>query len=142
MSVNIKPARPFVVTILALAVLYVAAENFLRLVQSISLWDYLSGLLDFSPAYLTLSGLVWGGVCSWLAWGLWRGLPWAPRFMMWGFLFYSIYYWIDRLLLPGHTSRNINWVFTLILHSLLFIGIFWILSRQKSRHYFGETYEH
>jgi hypothetical protein len=136
-----KRVRPLGVTILALVVLYVSATNLLRLVQSITLWDYLTGLLSFSPAYLALSGLVWGVAFLWLAWGLWRGLSYAPRLAIWVFLFYSIYYWVDRLLLPGPTTRNTNWVFSLIIHISMLLYIAWLLTRRKSRRYFGESYE-
>ncbi len=47
-----RPSRPFSVTVIAVAVLYVAATNLLRTIQSALNWDVLARLLSFSPAYL------------------------------------------------------------------------------------------
>ena len=142
MKVDNRASRPFSVTVVAVAVLYVAATNLLRAVQSALNWDVLVGLLTFSPAYLTVSGLAWGISGAWLVWGLWRGKAWARRSSVFFFLAYSIYFWIDRLLLPGSAIRNNNWAFHVCSQIVVLSYLVWIMSRKRTRQYFGESYEY
>ena len=141
MKVDNRASRPFSVTVVAVVVLYVAATNLLRAVQSALNWDVLVGLLTFSPAYLTVSGLAWGISGAWLVWGLWRGRAWARRASVFFFLAYSIYFWIDRLLLPGSAIRNNNWAFQVCSQIVVLSYLVWIMSRKRTRQYFGEHYE-
>jgi hypothetical protein len=137
-----RPSRPFGVTVIALVVLYVAVTNLLRMIQSAINWDYLARLLDFSPAYLTVSGLIWGITGAWLIWGLWRGRAWARHFSVLFFLAYSIYFWIDRLSLPGSATRNNNWIFHVSLQIVFLSFLLWLMSRKRTSRYFGEPYEY
>jgi hypothetical protein len=142
MNIDAGAARPFSVTVIAVVVLYVAATNLLRAIQSFLNWNVLAELLSFSPAYLTISGLAWSISGAWLVWGLWRGRAWARRFSVVFFLAYSIYFWIDRLLLPGSSIRNNNWIFQVCLQILVFLILIWIMSRKRTRRYFGEPYDY
>lgn len=136
-----RPSRPFSVTVIAVVVLYVAATNLLRTIQSALNWDVLAGLLSFSPVYLLVSGLTWSISGAWLVWGLWRGRAWARLFSVLFFFAYSLYFWIDRLFLPGSSIRNNNWIFYICLQIVVLSYLVWIMSRKRTRRYFGELYE-
>ena len=136
-----RPSRPFSVTVIAVVVLYVAATNLLRMIQSALNWDILARLLSFSPAYLTVSGMAWGISGAWLVWGLWRGRAWARRSSVFFFLAYSIYFWIDRFSIPGSVLRNNNWLFHIGLQVVLLAFLTWTMNRKKSREYFGVANE-
>lgn len=136
-----RPARPFSVTIIALAVLYVSVTNLLRAFLSLSNWDYLTGLQAVSPAYLAASGLVWSLSGAWLVWGLWRGKAWSRIFILVFYLVYVLYFWIDRFSVPHSALRNHNWQFNLVLQALLLAFVVWTMSRRKTRVFFGEANE-
>jgi hypothetical protein len=136
-----KPRRPLSVTILGCLVLIVTMANWVQMWLSIKEWDFLVGLLPFSPAYLALSGLFWGLAGSLLTWGLWRGKAWAPRSTRLATPAFSLYYWANRLLLAGYTGRNANWPFVLTITLILVAWSFWKLSRPRIRNFFGEMDE-
>lgn len=138
---NQKSPRPLSVTLLALWVLSVAGLNLLRLVNAVTLWDFLSKLLPFSPLYLALTGLIGGGVGLILAWGLWKGRGWAPRFTRLASLAYVVYYWLDRLLLSNTDSRRSNLPFSAGATLVLLVLVFWILSRPRAKAFFGDDYD-
>jgi len=136
-----KPRRPFSVTLIACLVLTVTIANWARLGLSIREWDFLAGLLPFSPAYLSLSGFLWGAVGLPLIWSLWLGKNWAPGYIRLYMLAFSLYYWADRFLLAGYTDRNDNWPFALAMNLILGIWILWVLSRPRTKNFFGEMHE-
>ena len=138
---SIKPRRPASVTLLAGLVLMVAMVYLTRLFQAILEWELLSDLLPISPAYLAVSGLVWGVVFTCLAWGTWRGRIWALRWSWWALLAFSLYYWLDRLFMASYPGRNTNWPFSLGANLLVLAWSRWVLSRPKTRSFFGERYE-
>lgn len=136
-----KPRRPLGVTLLVVGVLIVAAIYLLRLAQALANWELLSNWLAVTPLYLALTGLVWGLAGLILAGGLWLGKGWArPAFWL-GFAAYSLYFWIDRLLLPGYPQRSANWPCLAGLHVLSLALATWILSRAKAKTFFGATHE-
>ncbi len=92
-----RPKRPLCVSLLAFVVLIFTSLHLVRFVQVLSLWDFLSQLLEVSPIYLAGVGLFWGLVGLVLLWGLWRGSPFAPRATRLAALVYAMYYWIDRV---------------------------------------------
>ncbi len=136
-----KSPRPLSVTLLALGVLSIASLNLLRLVDAVRLWDFLSKLLPISPLYLALTGLIAGGIGLFLAWGLWKGRGWAPRFTMLASLAYAAYYWLDRLLLSNADSRRSNLPFSVGATLVLLALIFYILSRRRAKAFFGDDYD-
>ena len=135
------------VTFLALMVFIGAILNLLRLGLALRNWAYLSELLSsveipsIFPAYLAVSGLVWGLVGLLLAWGIWKGESWAPRFLFAVLLVYSAYYWIDRLFLSGYPQRISNWPFALSVNLLILLWSVWVMTRQRTRYFFGEAHE-
>ena len=136
-----KLRRPFSVTLIACLVLIVTIASWARLWLSIRDWDFLAELLPFSPAYLSVSGSLWGLVGLPLLWGLWRGKYWAPGFIRPAILVFSLYYWADRFLLAGYADRNVNWPFALATNLIIGIWIFWVLTRPKTKNFFGEMHE-
>jgi hypothetical protein len=136
-----KPRRPLSVTLLAGLVLIVAVVYFTRLARAILEWEFLLNLLPISPAYLAVSGLVWSVVFTCLAWGIWRGRAWALRWCWLALFAFSLYYWLDRLFMPGYPGRNTNWPFSLGANLLVLAWSGWVLSRPKARSFFGERYE-
>lgn len=137
MNESVRPSRPKLVTMIALVVLYVAVTNLLRAIESITLWNYLSNLVSFSPAYLTFSGMFWGISGLLLALGLWLGKAWARISSLIFYLAYSFYYWADRLLLPGSIIKNTSWLFFLSLQVILLAFVIWVMSRQRTKVFFG-----
>ena len=132
--------RPFSVTLLTLGVLTIATVNIIRFLLTILQWEFLNDILPISPVYLAFSGLVWSLVLLPQAWGLWRGYSWAPRLGLITSLAYSLYYWLDRLLLTTNYGGQ-NWPFVIVFNIILLVSIYWILSRRKARAFFGEIYE-
>jgi len=133
-------SRPWSVTLLALAVLSIATLNLLRCWQAFAQRHFLSELLSISPMYLALSGLFWGLMGLPLFWSLWKGKNWAPRLALSASVAYSLYYWVDRLLLKmGVTYGNIP--FTLIANLAILGLIYWILSRKKAITFFGVLHD-
>jgi hypothetical protein len=136
-----KPHRPINVTILAAIVLIVAMVNLIRFISVIQLWEFLNELLPFSPFYLAVGGFFWGLAGLILAYGIFQGLGWA-RLYFWVFgLTYTLYFWLDRLLMPGHLGRNVNWPFLVGLNLLFFGCSLWFLSRPTTRAFFGVMHE-
>jgi uncharacterized membrane protein (DUF2068 family) len=115
-------------------VLSIGGLNLLRCFQAVRQWTFLEALLPISPLYLALSGLFWAVVGLALAWGLWQGRRWAQRFTLLATLFYTLYYWVDRLLLPPGAGSN--WPFMAGLNVALLVLLGWILFSPKARDFF------
>jgi hypothetical protein len=136
-----KSKRPLSVSLLCAVVLIVSVMNLVRLGQSLASWNFLETLLPVSPAYLAVTGLVWGVLGLLLAWRLWQGQAWARWFGLAFIIAFSIYYWIDRLFLPGYPGRNFNWLFSAAMNILLIALSVWILTRAKAKKFFEATNE-
>jgi hypothetical protein len=136
-----RRSRPFGVSVLAVLAAALAATYLARLAQTLLLWEQLGALLPFSPLYLALSGLVWGLVGLALAPGVWFGAAWAPRFVRWAAPLFSAYYWLEYIILVEHAGRSPNWPFLATLNLALLIWGFWVLSRRKTKRFFGEKHE-
>lgn len=135
--------RPRSVTLLALGVLTIAGLNTARFVLALVRWQELSIFTEILTAYIALTGAAWAVVAWLLAWGLWRGKTWAPRFMRLAVLIFSGYYWLDRLFLANRRAWlepnfPVNWLFLIGLNFFGFGLVFWTLSRQTSKKFFGD----
>lgn len=143
-----RMVRPTGVTLLALGVLSIAGLNLVRFILTITRWQFLNNLPGLSPLYLALSGLIWSLVGIPLFWSLWRGLSWAPRLLEAVMLTYAAYYWLDRIFLEDHIVSGtqgslgaflpLNWPFTITITALIMVITVWILSRQRTKDFFGE----
>ena len=129
--------RPFSVTLVALLVLTLAVMKLIRLVLVMQSWAFYGGLLSFSPIYLAISGLLWAVIGLPLAAGLWFGLSWASIFTRVGSLVYTFYYWLEYFLLVNTRGRQQNWAYLLFANIAVLIWIYWVLSRDKAKIYFG-----
>jgi len=135
-----RPTRPAGVTLLALGVLSIAGLNLLRGQQAIVAWDFLQSLPRVSPLYLASSGLVWGLLGLPLAWGLWRGYRWTPRFTLLFVGLYTLYFWLDRLLLTTE-GLGVNWPCMAAINIIVILYTWWTLTRPKTRAYFGVRHD-
>jgi hypothetical protein len=117
-------------------VLTLAGFNLLRCVVSLQQREFLDSLLTVHPLYITATGLVWAVVGLALTWGLWFGKGWSARGTQAAALLYSLYFWLDRLLVSSDGSRY-NWPFAVVMNVLLVLLIFWILSNRKAKAFFG-----
>jgi hypothetical protein len=115
----------------------ISGINLLRFVQAIRQWDFLSELLSISPFYLAATGLFWGSLWLAAAWGLWRGRRWAPSLTILAAVTYTLYYWLDRLLLSGD-SPGINWPFAAAINAALLFLTVRILTRSRVKAFFQE----
>jgi H+/Cl- antiporter ClcA len=140
-SARNRSRRPFVVTLLSGLVLILAGINLVRTIQALSAWDFLDEVLPFSPLYLVVTGLIWGLAGVVTAWWLWRGLQGAHWFTLVFLLLYSLYYWMDRVLMPGYAGRNNNWPFVAGSNLLLLVWSVWTFIRPKVRNFFEATDE-
>ena len=52
-----RKKRPFLVTLLAVLVLFISCINLIRLIEAIRTWDFLVSLPGVSPLYIALTGL-------------------------------------------------------------------------------------
>lgn len=133
--------RPAGVTILAGLVLLIGGFNLIRLVQTVKNWEFLSRLLPFSPFYFVISGFVWIIISFIILFGISRRKPWTILLIISSSAGYTIYYWMDRLLLVDKASRIGNDLFVLLVNIMIMVIILWIVSRCKVRDYFGVAYE-
>jgi hypothetical protein len=132
-----KSKRPFSATLLTWVVLIIASLNWLRLITIIRQWTFLESLLTTLPLlYLAVTGLIWGLLGAILVWGLYLGLPWAPRLMRITAPIYAAIYWIDRVMIADHSAIANRWPFALGLTIFLIIFTFWVLSRPKAKKFY------
>ncbi len=131
------PGRPASVTYLAVGVLITAGFNLLRSWNAYREFEFLSGLLPFSPLYLVLGGMFWGLSALVLFYGLWLGKQWAPNMTRIAAFVYTLYYWLDRIFLSS-LGLGVNWLFVLIVNIIILALVFWILIRSNARRYFGD----
>jgi len=132
--------RPWSVTLLALVVLSIATLNLVRCWQAFAQWSFLSEILPISPLYLALSGLFWGIMGLPLFWGMWKGIQWAHRIAQYAALAYSVYYWVDRLLVKADVA-NENLPFTIVANLLIVGLIVWNFARKNVVSYFGVPHD-
>jgi hypothetical protein len=135
--------RPKSVTFLAVGVLTLAGIYLLRFFQAVKQWEFLLEFFPskFTPAYLVLSGVLWGGIGLALAWGLWSGRRWAPPLTRILIALFAVYSWLDSLFLaadPAVASANL---FRAASTLVLLVLTFWILSRPGTKLFFGVTYD-
>jgi len=138
---RINPKRPPIVTSLVVVVLTISVLNLIRFIQAISLWKFIVDLPGLSPVYLAASGLIWTLLGLLLSWGLWRGNARAPAAARILCVAYLIFEWIERFIMVRLGNELENWPFFLAF-TLLSLGvIFWGLSRENVRAFFGERHE-
>ena len=139
---TMRAKRPRSVTWLAVGVLMLTGLQFVRLYNTILKWDYLQTLpLSVAPLFFAVSGLIWGLVALGMWWGLWRGKNWSVSYSRYAAILFTIYYWIDQLLLRNNPLRKTSFPFAIGMTLILLATTLWILSRPKAQLFFGETHE-
>jgi hypothetical protein len=139
-SIAVRRSRPLSVTLLALGVLTLAGINLLRFVVSLQQWSFLSEILSVSPLYLAGSGLVWALVGLTLALGIWFGRRWSVLGAWLAGLAYSLYFWLDRLLVAAGGVGS-NWLFALELNLFLLVLMYVCLANRKAKDFFGDKHD-
>ena len=136
-----KPKRPFSVTLLSDLVLILTVYNLVRGGRALAQFAYLQNLLPFSPIYIVISGFVWGLTGLIIAGWFFMGMR-AGRWLLIGYIgSYSLFYWLDRALLPGYPGRNMNWLYVAVVNLFMLGWAIWISTRPKVRTYFEGTDE-
>ena len=131
-------SRPFSVTLLAFGVLIIAGINLYRCVEALLQWRFLAELLPALPQYQMLSGIFWGLAGIPIAWGLWRGARWAARLTPFASITFTIYAWIDRLVLRTGLEEY-NLPFAVGTTVVLLSSMYWILTRPRVKSFFREN---
>jgi len=131
-----KSSRPFSVTLLSDLVLILSVYQLARGGWAFAQFDYLQSLLPFSPVYLVISGLFWGLTGLILFWWFWQGMR-AGRWLLIGYSgLFSLYYWLDRALMPGYPGRNMNWLYVAVVNIFMLGWVIWVCTRPKVRNFF------
>ena len=110
-------AHPFGITFLAVFVICAAAWNGLRLGEAIFFWKTFAGYGAY-PLYILLSGGFWLIAGLLLLWGLWQGKTWGWLAAIGCAAGYTIWYWVDRLVLQ---QPHANWPFALVANIVLLL---------------------
>lgn len=95
--------------------------------------------LSVPPAYLYGKTLVWSAAGLVSALGLFTGRRWAPAFTKWLAVVYSLWYWVDRLLLAASSQALHGWGLSALVMGLIVVSIWWSLSRSSILRFFRST---
>jgi hypothetical protein len=129
--------RPAFVTWLAWAVLILGAVNLGRVYAGWTRRDVYATLDLSLPIWLPmLSGGMWGLIWLAMAWGLWRRLPWARRWMLIAFPVYELMVIGEQAVFARGAYERGRLVFAigLAVGLTLFIGL--MLNRPRIRQAF------
>ena len=117
--------RPFVVTLLSLLVLLLAAWNIFQVWSAIQQYDFMRSLgLATEAQILIVSGATWAVGFGLAAWGLWRMRSWGRAWMLIAIAAYQAEQWIMRLSLMRSSDEVIRRPADVFL-SLLSIAVVW-----------------
>jgi len=130
----VRPRRPLLLRILIWVILLWTILGWLRFAQVLAertiIIERLSAGLYW---YLLLSGAIWGLTGLPLLWGLLIRAEWARKLFWAAALFYSVSYWLERLILWQDAAGLSNWPFMLVL-TAIWLGLsvyFWRSDRVK-----------
>jgi hypothetical protein len=122
--------RPFSLLLLIFGLLGLSIYGWLRLQQSLALWDILVQIGVWpGPLYLAISGAVWGILGLVAGIGLFLRKNWATRFTQIAILFMAAWYWFDRLVLVRSEAAQTNLVFMGLLTFLAIAFTFAVLRK-------------
>lgn len=140
-NLNRRSKRPFLVTVLAIVVLSITIIQLVRLINTLASWDFLADLPGIPPLYFALTGLIWFSLGVILFWGLWTGKSRAPLAARTLTVLFLVYHWVERIISVRLGNQLENWQFMLGMTILVFVFIFWTLSRSDAKTFFGEMHE-
>ncbi|HET7012067.1 MAG TPA: hypothetical protein VFI11_14925 [Anaerolineales bacterium] len=125
--------RPASVTCLGCGGLILAAVFLVRLALSLSLPAL---PLTIPPAYLTITGAVWGGLGLLVGTGLLLGRRWAYRGVPLLAAALGAWYWADRLLLVQTDYAARSWPAAALASVLLLAVVVFLWTHPSARRYF------
>ena len=115
--------RPWIIILLVITFLLFATQGFQRIYGALADWELLQSVgLRPGPAYLALTGAVYGLSGLAVALALWFGWRKAGRLGRGMVIFYFAWFWIDKMLISQNPASKINWPFAAIV-SLLTLGL-------------------
>jgi hypothetical protein len=124
--------RPRSVTLLALALAWLAAFNALGALSGIRRYTFLDSLpLSLPPAYLILINLAWAAAFAVLAAGLWRLRTWARRGVLLAVPLYLAQGWLERLLFGRSDYARVTNPYFLLLH-VASVAIVWAILLRRA----------
>lgn len=132
--------RPFGVTLLLWMVLSLSAWGVIRSFAALRWWDVLYEFnASLSPAYLLITGAVWGTAGIALLWSMWNGRSWSRVAIVISVLLWLAEYWIERVFFQASRA---NLPFSLILSALLLAVTFAIALNRRTKNFFTKSEEH
>ena len=109
---NKKPKRPFLVLLMCLVFAGLVVFGWIRVQQAAQNWSLEALLLGQSmPVYSVISGAAWGLAGAFPAAGLWMRLKWAVPAAWTAALFYTITFWLEKVLVLQSPTKLTNWPF-------------------------------
>ena len=134
-----RPRRPWPIWPLAIGFLLFAISGFTRFGMALADYQLLKSVgINPGPAYLVLTGAVYGVSALGTALALWFGLEKAGRLARGLAFFYTAWHWIDKMFITQNPGARTNWRFDLIL-SLLLLGLaLGALALPRVREFLGE----
>jgi hypothetical protein len=115
-SSHARQKRSAVLIILSLVTLSISLLGWLRLLVAIGDWDYLGDVAPaVLPVYLAISGMIWAVIGMVSAVGIWFRKRWSLILLACAVASFTIWYWMDKLLLSANPEAVSNWAFSLIL---------------------------
>jgi len=131
--------RPTSVTILALAVLCIAAYHALGAVAAIQGYTVLQQLpLALPPAYLLGRGVVWALAFAALAAGLWWTKHWARLGTPTALSVYVAAGWVERLIFAQSDYAQVSAPCFALLQAMALAVVWGLLLRRRTRQSFTE----
>ncbi len=125
MTQGMNMKRPFVVTLLSLLVLLLAAWNVFQIFSVAQHYDLMNALnLTTQANLLLVIGLTWSIGFGLAAWGLWRLRSWGRTWMLIAIIIYQAQQWIMRFTLVRSSDEVIRRPADVFL-SLLSIVVVW-----------------
>ena len=129
--------RTLELKLLSFGFLAASAFGWLRMVQAIATWNWLEQIIPIpSPAYLALSGAVWGLVGLFCAVTLWLRFKAAPLFARLSACGMVFWYWIERFVLTRSPQGWVNWPFSLVMTIGCLAFVFAVLASPRQRRFF------
>jgi hypothetical protein len=106
-SIESAKHRPITVTILAIAVLIIAAVNLIRVWATVRNWETLTNLgVSPGPIYIALTGAFWAITFLILFRLIWTGNPKARISSFIAIGLYIAYYWLDSLVFQSRIPQK------------------------------------
>ena len=115
-SSQTHPKRSAILIILSIVTLSISLLGWLRLFVAIGDWNYLGEVAPaVLPVYLAISGMIWAVIGMVSAVGIWFRKRWSLILLACAVASFTIWYWMDKLLLSANPEAVSNLAFSLVL---------------------------